>query len=153
MNKRFAILLLGVAAIAFAGVAIAQSPLIDQRKQGMQGLGRSVAAVVPMMRAENQQPWNAQAAAAAMTTVRDTAGRIPAWFPPGSGPAQGVQTRALPAIWENKPVFDTFARNLGTIAGELLASAQANNEAAFRSNWARLGQACGACHTPYRAPQ
>jgi cytochrome c556 len=153
MNKRFTIGLLSMAVIALAGAAIAQSPLIDQRKQGMQGLGRALGAVVPMMRSENQQPWNAQAAAAAMTTVRDAAGRIPGWFPAGTGPAQGVQTRALPAIWENKPVFDTFARNMGIIAGELLAFAQAGNEAAFRSNWARMGQACGACHTPYRAPQ
>lgn len=153
MRKRYVFGLIGVAAAAFAGVAIAQSQLIDARKQAMQGLGRAMAAVVPMMRAENQQPWNQQAAVQSMTALRDTGPNIPGLFPQGSGPAAGVTTRALPAIWERRADFETAARNLGTVGGELLALAQANNEAGFRAAWGRAGQACGACHTPFRAPQ
>jgi cytochrome c556 len=88
-----------------------------------------------------------------MTALRDAGPAIPGLFPQGTGPGPGVQTRALAAIWERRTDFDNSARNLGTVGGELLALAQANNEAGFRAAWGRAGQACGACHTPFRAPQ
>jgi len=77
----------------------------------------------------------------------------PALFPEGSGAGPGIETRALPAIWQNRQAFEAAAAGLNTAAGQLLQLAQANQEAAFRAAFPSIGQACGTCHTPFRAPQ
>ena len=139
----------GGAIIAEAQTGAAQA--VAARKDVMRAQGRAVASLQPILR--NEQPWNQQAAVAAMTTLQQTSAQIPALFPEGSGPQAGIETRALPAIWQNRQAFEAAASGLNTAATQLLQLAQANQEAAFRAAFPTIGQACGTCHTPFRAPQ
>jgi cytochrome c556 len=136
---------------AGAGLAVAQGNIIADRQQAMKGLGAAMGSVGPFIR--NEQPFNQQTAVNAMTTVRETASKMSGWFPPGSGPAPGVTTRALPAIFTNKADFDQKAQGAMTAAANALLAAQSGNADSFRAAFGAVGQSCGACHTPYRAPQ
>lgn len=78
------------------------------------------------------------------------AAAIPGLFPPGSAHAQ---SRALPAIWANKPDFDRKAADMGEAARQVSAAGRAGDLAAYANAVGRLRQTCSACHTPYRAPQ
>jgi cytochrome c556 len=157
MRKRVRVAVVVGALAAVVGGAIiaeAQTPVaqaVTARKELMRSQGRAVASLQPILR--NEQPWNQQVAVAAMTTLQQTSAQIAAVFPPGSGPQAGIETRALPAIWTNRPAFEAQATALNSAATAGLQAAQANNEAAFRAAVPAIGQVCGSCHTTYRAPQ
>jgi cytochrome c556 len=75
---------------------------------------------------------------------------IPAMFPPGS--ETGHDTKAKPNIWTDKPGFDKFAADMVTAAEALAPAANANDKAAFATNFQALGKACGGCHKAYSYP-
>jgi cytochrome c556 len=139
----------GGAIIAEAQTNVAQ--VVAARKDLMRGQGRAVASLQPILR--NEQPWNQQAVVAAMTSLQQSSATIPSVFPEGSGAQAGVETRALPLIWQQRQAFEAQASALNTVAGQLLQLAQANQEAAFRAAFPGVGQICGSCHTTFRAPQ
>lgn len=76
---------------------------------------------------------------------------IPALFPPGT--EKGHDTKAKPEVWSDKAGFEKAATNLTTQAEKLVALADANDKAGFATQFAAVGQACGACHRPYRYQQ
>ena len=76
-------------------------------------------------------------------------GVFPALFPPGT--EQGHDTKALPAIWSDRPGFEKDARDMVAAAQKLAQTADANDPAAFAGAFQDTGKACGACHRAYRA--
>ena len=81
--------------------------------------------------------------------ISDWAHKVPTLFPPGT--ETGHETHALPAIWQNKPDFESKAANLATEADKLSTVAATGDKAAFEAQWKTTGGACGACHREYRA--
>lgn len=160
MSKNIRVALAAGALMVTAAVAIVAeaqgnfAQVIRERQDLMKENERALLRVIaPMMRSENQQPWNQETAVQAATIVRDGARRIPGLFPAGSGPETGIEMYALPAIWQRKPEFDAAAQLLGERASALLALAQANDQAGFRQAWpAFFRETCVACHRPFGAP-
>ena len=78
---------------------------------------------------------------------------IEKWFPQGSGPDQGIETQALPVIWER---FDEFTARWEDYisAAENLQSAVASRDLdVTRQRTRELGDACSACHDVFRAEE
>jgi len=71
-------------------------------------------------------------------------------FPEGSG---GPDSRALPAIWENKADFVARANAFGDSAARLNALATAGDAAGFAAQAASVEQGCNSCHDLYRQPR
>lgn len=142
----------GAAIVAEAQTNVAQ--VVQQRQELMEQMLRANSRqIIPMMRAENREPWNAQTAVQVMTLVRDNSARISALFPEGSGPQAGIETRVLPTIWQRRADFDAAAQNLSTRVGQLLAFAQANDEAGFRQAYTTLWtEGCVPCHRAFAGP-
>ena len=69
-------------------------------------------------------------------------------FPEGS--ETGHDTRALPAIWENRAGFEEDADDL-VEAAQAAKAASADGLDAFRPAFGAVGKACGACHETFRA--
>ena len=93
-----------------------------------------------------------------MAAIQAAAASVPAetadmadWFPEGSGPASGVETDALPAIWENKADFDSKVDDFQAAAATLASTAAAGDIAAITSAFQATGATCKACHQTYRA--
>lgn len=76
---------------------------------------------------------------------------IPNLFPAGT--EKGHNTRAKPEIWSDRAGFDKAAANATAQAEKLVQLADANDKAGFAAQFQQLGQACGACHRPYRTQQ
>jgi cytochrome c556 len=72
-------------------------------------------------------------------------------FPEGSGKAEGVDTAALPVIWEKWSDFEADAKKFEAESAKLAEVAQGGDMAAIGQQLGVLGkQACGACHETFR---
>jgi cytochrome c556 len=70
-------------------------------------------------------------------------------FPEGSA---GPNSRALPAIWQNKADFVARANALGDAAARLKQLGDAGDSAGFAAQSKVIQQGCAGCHALYRAP-
>lgn len=92
---------------------------------------------------------------AAATAIVNHAKNIPGWFPAGSDMAavpNGGKNHAKAEIWANKSDFDSLAKNLENEAAAMVRIAAGTDNNAVQDQFKKIGAACGACHTKYRAP-
>jgi cytochrome c556 len=82
--------------------------------------------------------------------IEALANQIPSWFPHGSGQQAGVKTEALPAIWEQVPVFKQRAAGLASAAHQLDGAAGSGSVAAANAAAHDVSLACKACHDTFR---
>jgi len=134
---------------AFA-VGLSGPDAVKDRQAHMKGLGAASKALFEQVRSGapdkavvKLQADKIEAAAKALAT----------WFPPGSGPAAGVKTGALPVIWTKADDFAAAARRLGEEAATLDAAADAGDMAAVAAQTPKVGAACKGCHDKFRAPE
>jgi cytochrome c556 len=74
---------------------------------------------------------------------------IPSMFPAGT--EQGHNTKAKAEVWSDRAGFEKAAANFVAQAEKLVQLADANDKAGFATQFKATGEACGACHRPYRA--
>jgi cytochrome c556 len=79
--------------------------------------------------------------------IRELAGRIPQWFPPGS---DTKPTDALAAIWQHWPDFQARAAQLEQQSAKLAAVAASGDLRSIAAQFRAVGQSCSACHADYR---
>jgi len=63
------------------------------------------------------------------------------------------KTDAKPEIWKEWDKFTAAANDMGREAAELAKVAQSGNMEAISAQVKKLGDACGACHKPFRKPK
>lgn len=143
------IVLTALLTAAGLATAVAQSePPQVQRHELMEGIGDAAKVLGGM--AKGEVPFNEVEAQEALTVIIDNAQVFPTLFPEGS--ETGHDTRALPAIWENKADFEEHAEALVAAAQDARAAAD-NSLDSFRGAFGKVGEACRACHTDYRAEE
>lgn len=131
-------------AAVFAVYANGQDNPIAAREALMKDNAQQAGIAGRMVRGEN--PYDAAAAAAAMTKIAQNMATFPTLFPAGSDTGD---TRALPAIWQNMADFQAHAAKLATDA-TAAAAAAANGKDAFTAAFGAVGQDCNSCHQLYR---
>lgn len=139
--------ILAVAMLCLCGatVALAQSAL-DQRKALMRTQGQATGPVGRML--SGAEPFDMAKAQTALDAYLNTTRQFRDLFPPGSD--QG-QTRALPAIFENRDAFNAAVAKFE--ADATAAKAAIKDEATFKSEMPKVLANCNSCHTTYRRPQ
>jgi len=75
------------------------------------------------------------------------------WFPPGSGPQPGVDTKAKPEIWTRSDDFGTAQAALTREAATMLQTAEGKDIAAIKQQQRALGKTCEGCHRPFRVEE
>ena len=75
------------------------------------------------------------------------------WFPAGSGPETGRETRAKAEIWQDLPTFRQRGEAFRAEAGRFAQAAQGGDVAAIRTAVRPLGESCKNCHDRFRAPE
>jgi len=75
--------------------------------------------------------------------------QFPTLFPAGSD--HGDNTKALPAIWQDRAAFDKDSANAAAAAQKLAMLAKADNGPGFAAQLKVLGGTCGTCHKQFRA--
>lgn len=72
------------------------------------------------------------------------------WFPAGSGPEAGIETQALPIIWEKPREFAARWQDYVEAAGNLQAAVSSGDLDVTRQRTRVLGKTCGGCHDTFR---
>jgi cytochrome c556 len=124
--------------------AFAQSDPIAQRKNVMKGVGAATRTGTQMARGEI--PFDAAKAKEILQTYARAAATTHEFFPETA--KTGGETTASPRIWENqadfRARFDAWGRDIEK------ASASTNDLDSFKTAFAEVTKACGACHQTYR---
>lgn len=139
----------GIVAVAEAQTGGA-ADVIRNRQANYKQIAGAVRTINQQLRADQPSIDQIREAAA---LVADRAPRVSGWFPAGTGAEAGIPTRALPAIWANPADFRAKAVNFVVAARALDDAARGGDVAAIRPAFHDLGEACGACHHSYRAPE
>jgi cytochrome c556 len=133
-----------LAVIGAVGQAPAQDPLA-QRIALMKDMGAQARTLTQMSR--GQAPYDAAAATAAFTKIRDNAKTIPGLFP--TPPKAGEKSRAAPAIWTDMARFKAAAAKLEADAGAAIPAA-GGGQAALGPLLQKVGGDCNSCHEVFQ---
>jgi len=124
--------------------AFADSPAIGARKALLKEMGRASGPVGKMLRGDDA--FDLAKVQAALDVIAANSAKLPEFFPEDS---QTGDTKALPAIWQNKA--DVVAR-FGKLHEDAVAAGPAiTDEASFKAEMPKVLGNCGACHQRYRA--
>jgi len=75
---------------------------------------------------------------------------IPNWFPVGSGPESGFDTKAKTEIWSDNDAFLKQYQAFIIEAKKLAEIATSDNTAELTAEYYTTGVACANCHKPFR---
>lgn len=120
---------------------------IEARQGQLKKMGKAFKTISDQLKAGSPDLAQIQAASAAVP--KESATMID-WFPEGTGPESGVETEALPVIWENKADFNLKVAALQDAAALLDSAAQTGDIAAIGAAFKTTGGTCKACHDKYR---
>lgn len=123
--------------------------IMHDRHEAMEQLGH---AMKELHRALGASPPDMSAVRAQTAIMANTATKIPAWFPAGTGPEAG-KTRAKHEIWQQQDVFLGKSKVFLAAAQAIDAAARAGDMNKVMALHDRVDQACDACHKPFRAPE
>jgi cytochrome c556 len=132
------------AAYAQSGTAVSGAAAIQARKDILKTFGPVSRDLGQMLRGE--AAFDLAKVQAGLRVLAEGSPRLPALFPADS---QTGDTKALPAIWQEKDKFNAIFVKLEADAKAALAAV--TNEATFRAEAPKVFANCGACHNPYRA--
>jgi cytochrome c556 len=119
----------------------------DARHESFEEIGDAFKVVADQLKESAPDVAKIQAAAVA---INGFAPKVETWFPAGSGPADGIKTDALQAIWEKPEEFKQAAAKFVEESTKFNALAQAGNVAALGEGMKGLGGACKGCHDKFR---
>lgn len=133
-------------AMVFVGAPVlAQDParIIAERREGLRGVGAEMEQVAAIARSGGDPRPAAERVARVQAFFQGFPDRFPAGTDSGN-------TRALPAIWQNRAGFVEAHAALGPRLADLRGAAEAGNAAAFAAAVQATGGACGNCHRQFR---
>jgi cytochrome c556 len=83
-------------------------------------------------------------------TLANLAPQLHRWFPRGTGKESGARTGALPAVWQQTPLFNTKANQFTQAARSLQQAATRGNVAQIRAALPAVGGSCKGCHDTFK---
>ncbi len=118
---------------------------IAARQANFKGMGKAFKSILDEMKKSDPSMTVLHSNA---IVLAQNAARVKGYFPRGTGTQPGVKTAALPVIWTRNADFQATANQLANSANALQA---ANNPAAFKAAFGRLGGSCKSCHETFKA--
>ena len=124
---------LGAAAALGGAAAFAQGDVIAERRAGLKRMGEHMQA----MKAVVDNKGDVRPLAATVDDMIAWYRTMPGRFPPGSDRGD---TRALPALWNEKANFETINNNMLNQLQVLRTAAASGDPAAFGASYGQTGQ-------------
>ena len=142
-------ILLGLAGLALALPVSAATPeaTIKARQGNFKAIGKAFKAINDTLKSDAPDLAAVRAEAAA---IQRLSGKLPGWFPKGTGKSSGVKTEAGPAIWAKPKEFRAAAARLNAASRALGAAAAGGDLGEVRPAAGALGAACKGCHEQFR---
>lgn len=140
------IILAGAALALGLTAVLAQDDPIKRR----QGIYKSWAAATrePGLMLRGERPFDLEKVRAALRAIVDDGKHLPNLFPQPSAPG-GIDTDALPAIYDQRDKFNALFAKLDADAQAALAAIR--DEATFKTEFPKVLANCGGCHQSFRA--
>lgn len=138
-------LIFAISALALAATAASADPIAD-RKALMKANGKAAGQLGAI--AKGEQPYDAAAVLAALTTISENAQKIDVatMFPAGSD--QG-DTTASPKIWEDMAGFQAKIDKFKADTAAAVAAPPQDVDA-VKATLGAVGSNCGGCHETFR---
>lgn len=135
------------------GAAVAQGAfaqakpevLVKQRQAAMTLLGKYFGPMAAM--AQGKAPFNASVVQRNAGFV-DNVSRMP--WDGFDASTRSLDTRALPAVFNDAAKFKQAANRMENEAAKLVAVSKSGDEGAVKAQIGALGKSCGACHNDFR---
>lgn len=143
MKKYIVIALIATATAAFAHSGV-KDPDVMNRMMGMSELAKQMKVIGGMHM--GQASFDAVAVNAALEKIAEEASYIPSLF---ETKALDPKSEALPVIWDDFATFTARAEALQTTAAGLAGTVGSSGD--LMQVMHEIGQACGACHSDFRA--
>jgi len=128
--------------------AIAQAKpevLVKQRQAAMTLIGKYFGPMAGM--AQGKIPFNAGVVQRNAGFV-DNLSRMP--WDGFDASTRGIDTKALPAVYDNAEKFKEAASRLENEAAKLVAVSKGGDEGAIKAQIGAVGKSCGGCHNDFR---
>lgn len=138
-----------IAAVPLLAHADAAEDAIEAREGYMKMLALNMGTLAGTAKGEIPFDQAAVTAAAANIEALSTYSTLPALFIPGTSPADGKETEALPAVWEKPEDFAAKYTGFQQAAAGA-GTAVAGGQDALGPVLQKLGGACKACHDDFR---
>ncbi len=142
----FAVAVVAVVALGATAVVAQQDPLAT-RKALMKANNENARTVTGIVRGTT--PFDAAKVNAAFDQWAETAQKFPALFPDNS---KDGETRALAAVWTERPKFDAAIAKFAKDVADTRAGAVKDLDG-LKAAMAVVGKDCGDCHETFRKPQ
>ncbi len=135
-----------------AGTAIAPeiAAVMKARHEHYEEMGKAMKGISAELKATSPSPETLQRHAA---VIAGYGPQLLTWFPEGSGPGEGRDTRAKDEIWNDPDTFRQRAQAFEAAAANFHEVAQGGNVDAIRAALPDLGASCKNCHDLFRAPE
>ena len=149
------IAVLGLLGFSFASVAddpLTPEQVIGMRQQGFKDMGAAFKGV----RDQFRRPKPVLVMLREYTRPLIRYSREPVvenWFPAGTGPETGLETEALPVIWERFNEFSSLWQDYVQATEQLQVSINAGDLDDARDRTRELGETCKGCHDIFRKPE
>ena len=124
--------------------AVAQTNVIETRRNTMKGVG--AATRIGNQMSKGEIPFDAAKAKEVLATYAKAADVMHTYFPDTS--KTGGETTASPKIWESQAEFRKRFDDWGAEIKKI--SASADDLASFRTAFGTVTQACNGCHETFR---
>lgn len=135
------------AASVTAAIAATPAETVTARQNNFKQMGRAQKLLGDELRkpAPDIAVIRAQA-----NTLAGLAPQVHRWFPRGTGKESGAKTGALPAIWQQTPLFNTKANQFTNAARGLQQAATRGNIDQVRAALPAVGGSCKGCHDTFK---
>jgi cytochrome c556 len=137
-------ILVGAALAIGVTAAVAQTNVIETRRNTMKGVG--AATRIGNQMSKGEIPFDAAKAKEVLATYAKAADVMHTYFPDTS--KTGGETTASPKIWESQAEFRKRFDDWGAEIKKI--SASADDLASFRTAFGTVTQACNGCHETFR---
>ena len=121
--------------------------IVKYRQSVMKAIGGHTGAIAGVVKGEVSF---VKAVGGNAHAINELSKQITMLFPKGTGKDAGLETRALPKIWEDMGGFEAAAKKLEEESAKLAKVAEGGDVAAIGAQFENVGKACGGCHKPYR---
>ncbi|MDO9338657.1 MAG: cytochrome c [Caulobacter sp.] len=141
-----AIALSAGALTAGAALAYDAASQIKDRQAGMKQIGGSIKGLNDTLNGDKDPAKLKQYAA----NLNALSGKVPGWFPAGTGPSSGEKTKASAEIWTDPAGFKAAAGAFAAQAAKLNAAAQSGDAARVAAEFGPTRATCKGCHDKYQ---
>jgi cytochrome c556 len=138
----------GAVCASTADNASSPQTVIETRRATFKKMGAAMKAIVEQLKSD--APDSARMVAAAQV-ISAGAEELPRWFPAGTGPEAGVETDALPYIWQERAKFDSLVNRLLPESKTMVAAISGKDLAAIKAQVKAVSEVCSTCHHSFRA--